>query len=80
MRSLKISHTGRWAPLQPVPKTQVPCTPYRPPNRTGVKGAPAAYGHGLSPSCTWHIGRRFQSESTLQEIEIQEISRISISR
>jgi hypothetical protein len=35
-RSLKLSHTSRRAPLQPVPKTQVPCTPYHPPNRTGV--------------------------------------------
>ena len=32
-RSLRISHTNRRAPL---PKTLVPCTPYRPPNRTGV--------------------------------------------
>jgi hypothetical protein len=36
-RSLRISHTSRRAPLQPVSKTQVPCTPYRPPNRTGVR-------------------------------------------
>jgi hypothetical protein len=35
-RSLRISHTSRRAPLQPVSKTQVPCTPYHPPSRTGV--------------------------------------------
>ena len=37
-RSLRISHTSRRAPLQPVPKTQVPCTPYHPPNIAGVGG------------------------------------------
>ena len=37
-RSLRISHTSRRAPLQPVSNTQVPCTPYHPPNRTGVGG------------------------------------------
>jgi hypothetical protein len=35
-RSLRISHTSRRAPLQPVSKTQVPCTPYHPPNIAGV--------------------------------------------
>jgi hypothetical protein len=40
-RSLRISHTSRRTPLQPVPKAQVPCTPYRPPNRTGVIPVPA---------------------------------------
>jgi hypothetical protein len=35
-RSLRINHASRRAPLQPVSKTQVPCTPYHPPNRTGV--------------------------------------------
>jgi hypothetical protein len=35
-RSLRISHTSRRAPLQPVPKAQVPCTPYHPPNIAGV--------------------------------------------
>jgi hypothetical protein len=35
-RSLRISHTSRRAPLQPVPQTQVPCTPYHPPNIAGV--------------------------------------------
>ena len=35
-RSLRISHTSSRAPLQPVPKTQVPCTPYPPPNLAGV--------------------------------------------
>jgi hypothetical protein len=35
-RSLRISHTSRRAPLQPVSKTQVPCTPYHPPNTAGV--------------------------------------------
>jgi hypothetical protein len=35
-RSLRISHTSRRALLQPVSKTQVPCTPYHPPTRTGV--------------------------------------------
>jgi hypothetical protein len=39
-RSLRISHTSRQAPLQPVPKAQVPCTPYRSPNITGVMPAP----------------------------------------
>jgi hypothetical protein len=39
-RSLRISHTTRRAPLQPVPKTQVPCTPYRPPNIAGVSDSP----------------------------------------
>ena len=37
-RSLRISHTSRRAPLQPVPKAQVPCTPYHPPNIAGVHG------------------------------------------
>jgi hypothetical protein len=40
-RSLRISHTSRRTSLQPVPKAQVPCTPYRPPNRTGVIPVPA---------------------------------------
>jgi hypothetical protein len=35
-RSLRSSHTSRWAPLQPVSKTQVPCTPYHPPTIAGV--------------------------------------------
>ena len=35
-RSLRISHTSRRAPLQPAPKTQVPCTPCHPPNIAGV--------------------------------------------
>jgi hypothetical protein len=35
-RSLRTSHTSRPAPLQPVSKTQVPCTPYHPPNVAGV--------------------------------------------
>jgi hypothetical protein len=35
-RSLRISNTSRQDPLQPVPKTQVPCTPYHPPNIAGV--------------------------------------------
>jgi chromosome segregation ATPase len=39
-RSLRISHTSRRAPLQPVPKTQVACTPYHPPSRTGVTQYP----------------------------------------
>ena len=34
-RSLRISHTSR-APLQPVTLSQVPCTPYHPPNIAGV--------------------------------------------
>ena len=41
-RSLRISHTSRRVPLQPVISSQVPCTPYHPPNRTGV--------HSLSPA------------------------------
>jgi hypothetical protein len=36
-RPLRLSHTSRRAPLQPVPKTQVPCIPYHPPDRTGVE-------------------------------------------
>ncbi len=47
-RSLRISHTSRRAPLQPVPKTQVPCTPYHPPNRTGVLPGGAVYQPHLS--------------------------------
>jgi hypothetical protein len=35
-RSLRISHTSRRAPLQHLLKTQVPCTPYHPPNIAGV--------------------------------------------
>ena len=35
-RSLRISQNSRRAPLQPVSKTQVPCTPYHPPNIAGV--------------------------------------------
>jgi len=35
-RSLRISHTSRRAPLQPVILSQVPCTPYHPPNIAGV--------------------------------------------
>jgi hypothetical protein len=35
-RSLRISHTSRRAPLQPVSKTQVPCTPYHPSDIAGV--------------------------------------------
>ena len=35
-RSVRISHTSRRAPLQPVILSQAPCTPYHPPNRTGV--------------------------------------------
>jgi hypothetical protein len=31
-QSLRISHASRRAPLQPVSKTQDPCTPYHPPN------------------------------------------------
>ena len=33
---VRISHTSRRAPLQPVSNTQVPCTPYHPPNIAGV--------------------------------------------
>jgi hypothetical protein len=43
-RSLSISHTSRRAPLQPVPKAQVPCTPYHPLNRTGVRYAVGCLG------------------------------------
>jgi hypothetical protein len=39
-RSLRISHTSRRAPLQPVSKTQVPCTPYHPPDIAGVRSTP----------------------------------------
>jgi hypothetical protein len=42
-RSLRISHTSRRAPLQPVPKTQVTCTPYHPPNITGVTHTPPVH-------------------------------------
>jgi hypothetical protein len=35
-RSLRISHTSRRAPLKPVLSSQLPCTPYHPPNVTGV--------------------------------------------
>ena len=39
------------AALQPVPKTQVPCTPYRPPNRTGVySGNPGSSDRQLPPT------------------------------
>jgi hypothetical protein len=41
-RSLRVSHTSRRAPLQPVPKAQVPCTPYHPPIIAGVVIAPVA--------------------------------------
>jgi hypothetical protein len=55
-RSLRISHTSRRASLPTVSKTQVPCTPYRPPNRTGVRGAcrPTLASGATSPSrsCT----------------------------
>ena len=36
-RPLRNSHTSRRAPLQPVIVSQVPCTPYHPPNIAGVR-------------------------------------------
>jgi hypothetical protein len=45
-RSLRISHTGRRAPLQLASKTQVPCTPYRPPNIAGVTQCVTLAGRG----------------------------------
>ena len=53
-RSLRISHTSRRAPLQPVSKTQVPCTPYRRPNRTGVYLPAAGRAAHKPDTCTPH--------------------------
>jgi hypothetical protein len=54
-RSLRISHTSGRALLQPVPKTQVLCTPYHPPNRTGVTRTKA---RRIEPAacCRWGRG------------------------
>jgi hypothetical protein len=56
-RWLRISHASRRAPLQPVPKTQVPYTPYRPPTIAGVLDAPSLYDTGCASSVTAEAGR-----------------------
>jgi hypothetical protein len=56
-RSLRISHTSRRAPLQPVSKTQVPCTPYHPPTIAGVDQATRGDWRcvAIHHHCTHHI-------------------------
>jgi hypothetical protein len=64
-QSLRISHTSRRAPLQPVSKPQLPCTPYHPPDIAGVVCSLYVYRSALARSpirpsirhvkCTVHI-------------------------